>query len=92
MVKSCAAGEPPAFMIGGYGFCSGLGWLQTILGVEAFAVEIELLVVGPGLLQEVEPFGGVFVAVVVRAHVGAEHVELVLEPAAHDVDGEASAW
>ena len=30
-------------MIGGWGFCSGFGWLQTDVGVEALAVEIELL-------------------------------------------------
>ena len=57
--------------------------------VEALAVEVEFPVLRPRAAHEIEPFGGIFVAVVVRAHVGAEHVELVLEPAAHDVEREA---
>ena len=73
-----------------------MGLLQRLrlapdgVGVEAFAVEVELLVLGPCPLEEVEPFGRVFVAVIVRAHMRAEHVELVLEPAAHHVEREAS--
>ena len=59
--------------------------------VEALAVEIELLLLVPRPSHEVEPFGGILVAVIVRPHMGAEHVELVLEPAAYDVHGEAPA-
>jgi len=55
------------------------------------AGEIELLVLRPCAAHEIEPFRGVFVAIVVRAHMSAEHVEFVLEPSAHHVHGEAAA-
>ena len=75
-------------MIGGMRLLQRLRLAPDRGGVEALAVEVELFVVRPCPPHEIEPFGGVFVAVVVRAHVGAEHVELVLEPAAHHVERE----
>src|SRR2546421_2894167 len=59
--------------------------------MKALAVEIELLLFAPRPAHEIEPLGGIFIAVIVWTHVGAEHVELVLEPAAYHVHGEAPA-
>src|ERR1700692_3895800 len=56
--------------------------------MKAVAVEVKFFVVGPGSLQKFEPFGGIFVAVVVRTHLRTEHVEFVLKPAAHDIERE----
>ena len=73
-----------------------MGLLQRLrlapdrVGVEALAVEIELFVLRPCPLHELEPLGGVFVTIVVRTHLRAEHVEFVLEPSAHHIDGETA--
>jgi len=57
-------------------------------GVEALALEIELFVLRPCPPHELEPLGGVFVTIIVRTHLRAEHVEFVLEPSANHVHGE----
>ena len=70
-----------------------LDWLRLApdrVGIEALALELELFLHGPGLLEEIQPLGREFVAIVVRTHLSAEHVELVLEPAAHHVEREPS--
>ena len=59
-----------------------------VAGMKAVAIEVEFFVVGPGSFQKFEPFGGIFVAVVVRTHLRTEHVELVLKPTAHDIERE----
>ena len=72
------------------GLLQRLGLAPDRGGIEALAGEIELLVLRPCAAHEIEPFSGVFVTIVVRAHVGAEHVEFVLEPSAHHVHGETA--
>ena len=57
--------------------------------MKVVTVKIKFPIVGPSLLEELQPFGGILVTVVVRAYVGTEHVELVLEPAAHDIERES---
>ena len=88
VVNSWAAGEPPAFMTGGCGFWIGFGWLQTDCALKLSLLKSNSSSRVHACLQEIEPLGRIFVAVIVRAHVRAEHVELVLEPAAHDVERE----
>ncbi len=72
------------------GFLERLGLAPDPLRVEAFALEVELVVAGPALLQEIQPLGCIVVAVVMWAHAGTEHVKLVLEPAAHNVERESA--
>jgi hypothetical protein len=52
------------------------------------AIKIEILVRRPGELDDIEPFLRVFVANLVIAQRGAEHLELALIPAAHDIQAE----
>ena len=54
------------------------------------AVEIEVVMLGPGALDDVEPFLGEIVAGVVLALGDAEHLELALVPADDEIDAEAS--
>ena len=58
--------------------------------IEKPAGEIEILLVGPDQLERVDPFLGVFVALLMLALLDAEHVEFVLVPADHDVEAEAA--
>src|SRR6478609_11405179 len=88
VVKSCAAGEPPAFMIGGWGFCSGFGWLQTETASKLSLLKSNSSSSVHAPPHELEPLGGVFVTIIVRTHLRAEHVEFVLEPSANHVHGE----
>ena len=53
-------------------------------------MKIEILAVGPDHLDDVDPFLRIFVAVLVLALLDAEHVELALVPADHDVEPEAA--
>ena len=62
-----------------------------VAGVKALAVEVEFLVVGPRPLEEFKPLGRIFVTIVVRPHLRAEHVELIFEPAAHYIEREPTA-
>ena len=54
------------------------------------ALEVEVLLVGPDHLDDVDPFLGVIVAVAVLTGIDAEHVELAFVPADHDVEPEAA--
>src|SRR5215468_5455798 len=56
------------------GLLQRLGLAPDRGGIEALATEIELLVLRPRAAHEIEPFGGVFVAIVVRAHVWAPNM------------------
>src|SRR5580704_2260692 len=58
--------------------------------VEIFAVKIEILAIRPDHLDDVDPFLGKFVAVLMGALLDAEHVELALVPADHDVEPETA--
>ena len=58
--------------------------------MQVVAVEVEILALGPDQLDDVDPFLGVVVAVVVGALLDAEHVELAFVPADHDVEPEAA--
>ena len=51
-------------------------------------MEVEILAIGPDHFDDVDPFLCVFVALLVRALLDAEHVELALIPADHDVESE----
>ena len=52
-------------------------------------MEVEVLLVGPDHLDDVDPFLGVFVALLVLALLHAEHIELALVPADDDVQPES---
>ena len=51
-------------------------------------MEVETLAVRPDHFDDVDPFLCVFVALLVRALLDAEHIELALIPADHDVQAE----
>ena len=68
-----------------------LGLAPQLFAVEELAVMVEGVGFGPQALDQLEPFRRVVVAPVVRRQLQAEHVELVLEPAGHDVEREAAA-
>ena len=55
------------------------------------AVEVEIVLRAPGLLDRVDPFLRVVVARLVLALLHAEHLELALVPAGDDVEAEAAA-
>ena len=61
-----------------------------LLQLDVLAVEVEVLAVRPHPLDRVEPVLRVFVAQRVLALLDAEHLELVLVPADHDVQPEAA--
>ena len=72
------------------GVAIGLGIGAHALAVEKPAREIEIAVLGPGPLDDVEPLLRVVITVVVLALRDAEHLELTLVPADHEVDAEAA--
>ena len=82
--------EAPAFIISGRVPPNGLGLARTPLRLKYLPCEIEILAVRPGQLDDLDPFLGVVVALVVLALLDAEHVELVLVPADHEVEAEAA--
>ena len=59
------------------------------LELEELSVEIEFVLLGPGALDDIEPFLRVIVAGVVLALLDAEHLELAFVPAGDDVEPEA---
>ncbi len=67
----------------------GLRLHHGLLQIEEAARIVERLRLGPAARHDVDPFLAQHVAVVVRAEVDAEHVELFLVPAADDVEAEA---
>ena len=58
--------------------------------MEIFSVVIEILAVGPDQFDDVDPFLRVVVAVLMRALLNTEHVELAFVPADHDIEPEAA--
>ena len=68
----------------------GLGLGAHVLQLDELAVVFEILLRPPRHLHRVEPFLGVVVALLVVALRHAEHLELVLVPADHDVQSEAA--
>src|SRR5215472_332913 len=68
-------------------------WLwksARVLELQIMAVEIERPVARPGQLDHIDPFLRVVVARIMLALLDAEHVELALIPADHDVDADAA--
>src|SRR5262249_57183254 len=66
----------------------GLGLAADALHVEIFAFEIEVLLVRPDQLDDVDPLLRVFVARFMIALLDAEHREFALVPPDHDVEAE----
>ena len=67
MAKAWPVGEAPAFMIRGRTPPYGFGLPRYALHVEMFALEVEILLVGPDHLDDVDPFLGIIVAVAMLA-------------------------
>ena len=68
----------------------GLGLGAHVLQLDELPVEIEVVAVRPHQLDGVDPLLRVFVARGVVALLDAEHLELALVPADHDVESEAA--
>ena len=68
----------------------GLGLGAHLLQLDELPVEIEVVAVRPHQLDGVDPLLRVFVARGVLALLDAEHLELALVPADHDVEPEAA--
>ena len=58
---------------------------------ELMPVEVDVVGLSPGGLDRVDPFLGIVVTRIVLALRRAEHLELVLVPADHDIEPESSA-
>jgi hypothetical protein len=68
-------------------------WARQAMNARKFeklSVEIEFTLFRPGALDDVDPFLGKFVTIVMRALRHAEHLEFALVPAGDDVQAEAA--
>jgi hypothetical protein len=68
-----------------------LGLVEAALDMEVAAIMVELLLGRPQSTHHLQPFGCIGVTFVMLHDGGTEHFELGLEPAADDVQCEASA-
>src|SRR5262249_7799448 len=58
--------------------------------IEVFARKVEIFAIGPDHPDDIDPFLRIFVTLLVRALLDAEHVELALVPADDDVEPKAA--